>query len=100
MEGKVAILVDGSPFVLLAPVTIFKLFQSSEDYYQKFDIATFLRLLRVISLWSPCCFLALYCDYDFSSADPADHFACQPGCAARRGSFSCVRRSAGHGNHV
>lgn len=49
LEGKVAILVDGSPFVLLAPVTIFKLFQSSEDYYQKFDIATFLRLLRVIS---------------------------------------------------
>lgn len=49
LEGKVAILVDGSPFVLLAPVTIFKLFQSSEDYYQKFDIATFLRLLRAIS---------------------------------------------------
>ncbi|WP_240913065.1 MULTISPECIES: spore germination protein [Paenibacillus] len=49
LEGKVAILVDGSPFVLIAPITIFKLFQSSEDYYQKFDIATFLRLMRIIA---------------------------------------------------
>lgn len=49
LEGKIAILVDGTPFALIAPITIFKLFQSSEDYYQKFDIATFLRLLRIIS---------------------------------------------------
>ncbi|WP_179281094.1 spore germination protein [Paenibacillus sp. XY044] len=49
LEGKVAILVDGSPFVLIAPITIFKLFQSSEDYYQAFDIATFLRLMRIIA---------------------------------------------------
>jgi spore germination protein KA len=63
LEGKVAILVDGTPFVLIAPITIFKLFQSSEDYYQKHDIATFLRLLRmvsfVISMLLPSLYIAI-----------------------------------------
>jgi len=49
LEGQVVIIVDGSPFVLLTPVTFFKFFQSSEDYYQRYDISTFLRLIRYIS---------------------------------------------------
>ncbi|WP_373460355.1 spore germination protein [Paenibacillus sp. V4I7] len=28
---------------MLAPVTFFRFLQSSEDYYQRFDIATFVR---------------------------------------------------------
>lgn len=49
LEGQVAILVDGTPFVLVAPVAFFKFFQASEDYYQRFDISTFLRILRLIA---------------------------------------------------
>lgn len=49
LEGQVAIIVDGSPFVLLAPSTFVKFFQSSEDYYQRYDIATFLRVIRMVS---------------------------------------------------
>lgn len=49
LEGQIAILVDGTPFVLLAPVTFFKFFHASEDYYQRYDIASFLRILRYIS---------------------------------------------------
>ncbi|KRF43021.1 spore gernimation protein KA [Paenibacillus sp. Soil787] len=49
LEGQVAVLVDGTPFVLILPITFFKFFLASEDYYQRFDIATFLRLLRFIS---------------------------------------------------
>lgn len=49
LEGQVVIVVDGTPFVLIAPVTFFKFFQSSEDYYQRFDIASFLRLIRYVS---------------------------------------------------
>ncbi|MFX3634933.1 MAG: spore germination protein [Candidatus Pristimantibacillus sp.] len=49
LEGQIAIIVDGTPFVLLAPVTFVKFFQSSEDYYQRFDIATFLRFIRFVS---------------------------------------------------
>lgn len=49
LEGQIAIVVDGTPFVLQTPVTFFKFFQSSEDYYQRYDIATFLRVIRYVS---------------------------------------------------
>lgn len=49
LEGQVAILVDGTPFVLLAPVTFFKFFQSAEDYYHRYDIVTVIRTMRYIS---------------------------------------------------
>ncbi|AJY77921.1 spore gernimation protein KA [Paenibacillus beijingensis] len=49
LEGQVIVLVDGSPFVLILPITFFKFFIASEDYYQRFDISTFLRLIRFAS---------------------------------------------------
>lgn len=54
LEGRVAIIVDGSPFVMIVPCLLNDFFQSSEDYYQRADIATVLRLLRFF-----CFFLAL-----------------------------------------
>nr|WP_144926922.1 spore germination protein [Paenibacillus bovis] len=54
LEGRVAILVDGSPFVLVVPSLIVEFFQASEDYYQRADIATLLRMLRFL-----CFFIAL-----------------------------------------
>ncbi|CAM3756210.1 spore germination protein [Cohnella lubricantis] len=60
LEGQVAIVVDGSPFVLLAPVTFVKFFQSSEDYYQRFDIATFLRVIRMVSFFISMLLPSLY----------------------------------------
>ncbi|WP_228551547.1 spore germination protein [Paenibacillus sp. FSL W8-1187] len=63
LEGHVAILSDGSPFALLAPVTLYRFFQSPEDYYQRFDIASFLRLIRMgaflISLHLPALYIAI-----------------------------------------
>jgi spore germination protein KA len=62
LEGRIAIFVDGTPFVLIAPVTFFMYFQSAEDYYQRFEIATAIRLLRfgalLISLFVPSIFIA------------------------------------------
>lgn len=60
LEGQIAIIVDGSPFVLLAPVTLFQLFQSPEDYYNRFDISTFLRLIRFVSFLISMTLPALY----------------------------------------
>lgn len=54
LEGRVAILVDGTPFVLLAPSVFAQFFQASEDYYQRADFSTLLRVLRYI-----CFFIAL-----------------------------------------
>ncbi|MCZ8514019.1 spore germination protein [Paenibacillus filicis] len=51
LEGRVAILVDGTPFVLLVPALFTQFFQASEDYYQRWDFATLLRVLRFLSLF-------------------------------------------------
>lgn len=63
LEGKVAIIVDGTPFVLLVPTFIVDFFQSSEDYYQRADIGSLLRLLRYLgfflALLTPSIYIAL-----------------------------------------
>ncbi|WP_127535870.1 spore germination protein [Paenibacillus illinoisensis] len=63
LDGQVAILVDGTPFVLIGPVTFFNFFQTTEDYYQRYDISTFLRAIRLlsflVSLLLPSTFIAL-----------------------------------------
>jgi spore germination protein KA len=62
-EGRIAIFVDGTPFVLIAPAVFIQFFQSAEDYYVRFDIATSIRLLRIlmfiISLIAPATFVAV-----------------------------------------
>lgn len=63
LEGRVAILIDGSPFVLTVPMLFIESFQSTEDYYSRPFFASFIRLLRfiafVISLFSPAAYVAL-----------------------------------------
>lgn len=49
MEGRVAILLDGTPFALIAPVTFSMLLQSPEDYYERWLAGTLLRVLRIIA---------------------------------------------------
>lgn len=63
LSGKVAILVDGTPFAITAPATFNDFFSISEDYYQPFFMATFLRIIRyfsfVISLLLPSLYVAI-----------------------------------------
>lgn len=54
LEGRIAILVDGTPFVLIAPNLFIQNLQVAEDYYQRSDISSLLRMLRLI-----CFFIAL-----------------------------------------
>jgi spore germination protein KA len=62
LEGRVAIVVNGTPFVLLAPTVFIQFFQSVEDYYGRADIATALRFLRIliffISIIGPASYIA------------------------------------------
>jgi spore germination protein KA len=51
LEGRIAVFVDGTPFVLVAPTTFFMFFQSAEDYYHRTDVSSGIRLLRYISLF-------------------------------------------------
>lgn len=50
LEGKVAIIVDGSPMVLTVPFVFFEELQSSNDYYNNHVFASFIRMIRVIGM--------------------------------------------------
>jgi spore germination protein len=63
LEGRVAIITDNTPFVLLVPVTLNMLFQSAEDYYERWFIASFIRIMRyaaaIVSLALPALYIAI-----------------------------------------
>ncbi|MEW6182398.1 MAG: spore germination protein [Bacillota bacterium] len=48
-EGKVMLIVDTTPFVLIVPATLPMLLQSPEDYYHPFGISTVIRWLRYLA---------------------------------------------------
>ncbi|MNJ37912.1 Spore germination protein A1 [compost metagenome] len=49
LEGRVVIIVDGTPFVLILPTVFGHFFQSPEDYAQRFDISILMRMIRYLS---------------------------------------------------
>ncbi|WP_066506348.1 spore germination protein [Abyssisolibacter fermentans] len=59
-EGRVAIVVDNTPFALLVPATLDIMLQSSEDYYDRWTVASFIRLIRYIALVLTLILPALY----------------------------------------
>jgi len=60
LEGRVAIFVDGSPYVLTAPALFVEFLQVSEDYYHNFIISTFIRILRYVAFFLTLFVPALY----------------------------------------
>lgn len=48
MEGRIAVLIEGTPFALTLPYVFVENFQASEDYYINYYFASFNRLLRVL----------------------------------------------------
>lgn len=54
LEGKVVIIIDGSPVALTVPYLFIENFQVNEDYFLNFYFASFLRILRFV-----CFFLAV-----------------------------------------
>ncbi|WP_240421055.1 spore germination protein [Paenibacillus periandrae] len=63
LQGKVGIIVDGTPFVLLVPFVFTDILQSNEDYYERFQISSLIRILRyvflVLSLLTPGLYVAI-----------------------------------------
>ncbi|MBU5427950.1 spore germination protein [Tissierella pigra] len=59
-EGRIAIIVDNSPFALIVPATIGTLFQSSEDYYNRWTESQILRSLRLVAFFLCVLSPALY----------------------------------------
>lgn len=63
MQGKVVLLLEGSPQALVMPVTLFELMASAEDAYQRQPIGSLVKLVRyfgaALSVLMPAYFLAV-----------------------------------------
>ncbi len=60
MEGKVAILVEGSPFAKIVPVTLPSLMHSPEDSFLKWQFGSFIRIIRFMSAFIAIMLPGLY----------------------------------------
>lgn len=63
LEGRVGIIVDGTPFVLTVPLLFIELFQTAEDYYNRPYSGSMLRFIRygavALSILMPAVYVAL-----------------------------------------
>ncbi|MDR5659445.1 spore germination protein [Serpentinicella sp. ANB-PHB4] len=49
LDGRVAIMVDGTPYNLIAPGTFAMFFNSSDDYYERSIVTSIIRIIRYMS---------------------------------------------------
>lgn len=65
LEGRVAILCDGTPFVLTVPYLFVESLQTSEDYYTRYIYSIIIRFIRVLAViitsMMPAYYVALLC---------------------------------------
>ena len=60
MEGRIAIIVDGTPMVCIVPATIAQFYQSPEDYYERTIFGGAVRIVRILSFITAISLTALY----------------------------------------
>ncbi|MFM1655620.1 spore germination protein [Brevibacillus sp. B_LB10_24] len=60
LEGRVAILIDGSPFALIVPTVFSQFYQTTEDYSERFLLVSAIRLIRLVALIFSLIFPSLY----------------------------------------
>ncbi|SHN27738.1 spore germination protein [Gracilibacillus kekensis] len=62
LEGRIAILCDGTPFVLTVPHLFIEVFQVPEDYYSNAYVSSLIRIFRIMALFltvsTPAVFVA------------------------------------------
>ncbi|WP_270406521.1 spore germination protein [Paenibacillus timonensis] len=63
MEGRIALLPDGTPFALIVPVTFSMLLQSPEDYYERWMAGSLLRMLRFIAAFMSLMIPSMYISF-------------------------------------
>lgn len=60
LEGRVVILVDGTPFGLIVPAVFSQFYQTTEDYDTRFLMASMIRGIRLVALIFSLVFPSLY----------------------------------------
>lgn len=58
--GRIIGIMDNSPTVFCAPTGFFDFFSSPDDYYQRWPLATAIRLMRLLAFFITIAFTALY----------------------------------------
>lgn len=65
VDGRVVVVFDNSPEVIIAPATLNTLFQTADDYYNRWPVATFARMIRYlasfIAVGLPGLYIAITC---------------------------------------
>lgn len=63
LQGRIVVIVDRSPSVLVGPANFISYFQNIDDYSTRWSIATFIRLLRVfaffVAIFLPAFYIAV-----------------------------------------
>jgi spore germination protein KA len=60
LEGRVAIFVDNSPFVIIVPTYFWQFLQASDDYYSRFMVGSFFRIIRYLAFFISLVFTSVY----------------------------------------
>ncbi|NMB12689.1 MAG: spore germination protein, partial [Firmicutes bacterium] len=60
LEGKVAIITDGTPFVLVVPATFTNFLVAAEDHYERYLTGSFIRFLRLVAFFASLALPATY----------------------------------------
>jgi hypothetical protein len=60
LEGRIAIIVDGTPVVAIVPATLISFYQSPEDYYERVIFGSSIRFLRLLGFIIATSLPALY----------------------------------------
>lgn len=60
LDGRIVILSDNSPDALILPVNYGSFFKTPDDYYRRFEISSFTRMIRYISAFLAMVFPAFY----------------------------------------
>jgi len=60
MEGKVCILVDNTPYILIVPATMSDLLTAPDDYYERWLVASLIRFVRLIGAVTATVLPSLY----------------------------------------
>lgn len=67
LEGRVVLVVDNSPEVIILPTTLNAFFQAADDYYNRFAVGTFARCIRYLAAYItvllPGLYVAITCYY-------------------------------------
>ena len=60
LEGRVALIIDGTPVALTLPCLFIENIQSNEDYYLHYYASSFNRILRILALFVTTCLPGVY----------------------------------------